>query len=122
MLLIDGLASAADIADPNIEGTPQKVPKDKTLQEFTKEGSGSPKVKKANVSKKKGHKVGQEDIDWDGLRKKLSCHGHTREERSVKVEHAADWDAVRHSDRSEVAKAIHGRGQDNVLAERIQVY
>ncbi|XP_078181695.1 DNA glycosylase/AP lyase ROS1-like [Carex rostrata] len=118
--LIDEPTSVADITDIHIKGTPQKAPKGKTPQEFTKEGSGSLKVKKANVPKKKGHKVGQEDIDWDAIRKKLSCHGHTKEGRSVKVEHSADWDAVRHSDKSEIAKAIHGRGQDNVLAERIQ--
>lgn len=111
----------AGIADPHIEGRPQKVSKGNTALELTKEGSGSPKVNKTNVPKKKGYKIGMEHIDWDALRKEASRQGYTSEGRSVKTEDAADWDAVRQADTIEVAKAIHGRGQDNVLAERIQV-
>jgi hypothetical protein len=107
--------------DPCNDGGSQKVPKGNPDLELIKEISGSSKVKKTNVSKMKGYKIGMEHIDWDALRKEAFLHGHTREGRSVKTVDAADWDAVRQAETIEVAKAIHGRGQDNVLAERIQV-
>ncbi|KAJ4810431.1 demeter-like protein 3 [Rhynchospora pubera] len=103
--------SVANIVDTHVEVRAKKKPK---------VGSKSCEANKANIQQKKGWKVGSEHIDWDALRKEAIQHGYTSEVRGVKTEDAADWDAVRQADVNEVAKAIHARGQDNVLAERIQ--
>ncbi|KAJ3687360.1 hypothetical protein LUZ61_016524 [Rhynchospora tenuis] len=109
--LADKSTSATNIVDTHVEVRAQKKPK---------VGSQSWEANKANVQEKKGWKVGSEHIDWDALRKEATQNGYTSEVRGVKTEDAADWDAVRQADMNEVAEAIHARGQDNVLAERIQ--
>ncbi|KAJ3686978.1 hypothetical protein LUZ61_016142 [Rhynchospora tenuis] len=118
--LVDKPTSAVDIIDTHIKDKLQKIPNGNTLQEFTIEGSKSLKANKANVQERKGYKIGSEHIDWDALRKEATLHGCAREGRGVKTEDAADWDAVRRADMSDVAEAIQDRGQNNVLAERIQ--
>ncbi|KAJ4789575.1 demeter-like protein 3 [Rhynchospora pubera] len=118
--LVDKPTSAVDIVDTHIKDRSPKTPKGNTLQEFTIEGSHSLKANKANVQERKGYKIGSEHIDWDALRKEATRHRCARERKGVKTVDAADWDAVRRADMSEVAVAIQDRGQNNILAERIQ--
>ncbi|KAF5727508.1 transcriptional activator DEMETER isoform X2 [Tripterygium wilfordii] len=66
--------------------------------------------------KEQGKKKQAEPFDWDSLRKRYS----TGRQRGRDQMDFVDWEAVRRAEHSEVAEAIKQRGQQSVLAGRIQ--
>ncbi|PON46015.1 DNA-3-methyladenine glycosylase I [Parasponia andersonii] len=56
------------------------------------------------------------ETDWDGMRRKYYGDG----QRQSDYKDSVDWEAVRRAHTSEIASAIKGRGQHNILALRIQ--
>lgn len=67
---------------------------------------------RSNEAKKK-----ENETDWDELRRKYCGDG----QRHSNHKDSLDWEAVRRAKPSEIADAIKGRGQHNILALRIQV-
>ncbi|OMO80413.1 hypothetical protein CCACVL1_12986 [Corchorus capsularis] len=81
----------------------------------------SQKSKKSSGKTKKSRK-GDEEIDWDDLRKFWDSLRQKYSTRSSDQMDSVDWDAVRLADVNKVATAIKLRGQHNNIAERIQKF
>ncbi|PON93600.1 DNA-3-methyladenine glycosylase I [Trema orientale] len=58
----------------------------------------------------------ENEHDWDELRRKYCGYGQRHNDHKDSV----DWEAVRQAEPGEIADAIRGRGQHNILALRIQ--
>lgn len=69
--------------------------------------------RKPNVDKIKA-------VDWDNLRKKVLSKVGKRERCADNMD-SLDYEALRRADMKTVSDAIHERGMNNMLAERIKV-
>lgn len=81
-------------------------------QQYGKTKNATQRRKNKEENEKQGGKT-----DWDVLRRMNSPKGRRNEKHMDSV----DWEAVKLADVGEIAKAIQGRGQHNVIAGRIQV-
>lgn len=78
----------------------------------------SSKLNEKNDTRSRGKKAKEEiPLDWEKLRRLYS----TGKESNSETMDSMDYQAVRCSDAKVVANAIEGRGQNNILAGRIQV-
>ncbi|KAF3455101.1 hypothetical protein FNV43_RR05549 [Rhamnella rubrinervis] len=75
--------------------------------------SGKRKATQRMKSKKENEKV---KTDWDALKRIYSNGG----QRSSFHMDSVDWEAVKNANVGEIAKAIQGRGQHNIIAGRIK--
>ena len=73
-------------------------------------------------SKGKGKEAEErEKIDWEGIRVKYHKEEKTQH-RNLDTQDSVDWDAVRRAPVHDIAKAIHGRGQHQIIAAKIKVF
>ncbi|TXG53683.1 hypothetical protein EZV62_018939 [Acer yangbiense] len=115
----------------NVQLTPQRINESKAkhgfksqdatiMRKITSRGKGpklkNDKAKKATPKEKK--KDNKEKRDWDLFRKMYSSD----EQSSSDQMDSVDWEAVRLAEPREVAMAIKDRGQQNVIAGRIQKF
>ncbi|PKA55371.1 Transcriptional activator DEMETER [Apostasia shenzhenica] len=73
-----------------------------------------------NTCKAKKAKVDvEEEIDWEGIRRRVYQNGSTKE-RSCDTMDSVDWEAVRKADTTVISDAIRERGMNIMLAQRIK--
>lgn len=80
------------------------------------------KVDQTEEERRKKEEKEAEEQDkqyWESLRR---IYIHNCTPRSSDHDDSVDWGAVRYADVNKVAKAIEGRGQHNIIAQRIQVH
>lgn len=75
---------------------------------------------KSTSTAKKANSIGEVQIDWDGMRRKV-IHDDGKKERSYESLDSINWEAVRNADVNKISEAIRERGMNNLLAERIKV-
>lgn len=121
----NGTKEEITVAEPKQESYMQTASDESINQERQKgknlnleeQQSGQTKKATQRMKSKKEKEKEKVKTDWDALRRICSIGGRRN---SFHID-SVDWEAVKNANVGEIAKAIQGRGQHNIIAGRIKV-